>query len=404
MNVDPKRPHIAYAVTSDCGQRRTPHGHSAQNEVPGAAIARPRRLRGRRLLLVHELPGRDARRAEARPPAGPRSTATAIRPSRWRSATRQRRTRLRLPRARDLPRRPAHLRRRQRADRLDMSGRSTTGHAERLLRRQAARDAAAVQRARDSSERRRRSRPARWSSTASTGPGDGGRRPRVSELAGERVHRRCEGVEYLGSGQPPGPRPAGRARVRRFDSTEDIDFNHEAELTGSGQLRARHRRARRRRLPPGATCARRATTCAATAASTPTRRTPAPTLAATPTERRRTPTRRRPDGEKAIYRAPVRTEPQATFCTSHVFQQIPGQNRIFMGWYSQGTQVVDYVEEDDGRIQFAEAGYFIPENANTWVSHVFKTERTTTAPSPTTARPATSTSASRAATRSTSTR
>jgi len=46
-----------------------------------------------------------------------------------------------------------------------------------------------------------------------------------------------------------------------------------------------------------------------------------------------------------------------------------------MGWYSQGTQVVDFVEHADGSFEFKEAGYFIPENANEWVSHVFKVER-----------------------------
>ncbi len=58
-----------------------------------------------------------------------------------------------------------------------------------------------------------------------------------------------------------------------------------------------------------------------------------------------------------------------------MFQQIPGQNRIFMGWYSQGTQVLDYRETSDGRIRFSRAGYLIPENANTWVSHVFDWDR-----------------------------
>ena len=42
-----------------------------------------------------------------------------------------------------------------------------------------------------------------------------------------------------------------------------------------------------------------------------------------------------------------------------------------MGWYAQGTQVVDFVEHPDGTVEFREAGYFIPENANTWVSAVF---------------------------------
>ena len=80
-------------------------------------------------------------------------------------------------------------------------------------------------------------------------------------------------------------------------------------------------------------------------------------------------------GGKAIYRAPVRTQPQASTCTAHVFQQIPGQNRIFMGWYSQGTQVVDFVERADGTVELKEAGYFIPANANQWTSHVFRTQQ-----------------------------
>jgi hypothetical protein len=80
-------------------------------------------------------------------------------------------------------------------------------------------------------------------------------------------------------------------------------------------------------------------------------------------------------------------------------QQIPGENRVVMGWYRQGTQVVDYVELPDGVLEWVEnqsaqeetpaegeesgvraqrateqAGFFIPENANQWVSHIFKTE------------------------------
>ena len=71
----------------------------------------------------------------------------------------------------------------------------------------------------------------------------------------------------------------------------------------------------------------------------------------------------------------MRTQPQGSLCTAHVFHQIPGQNRIFMGWYSQGTQVVDLTEHPDGTIDFKEAGYFIPANANTWGSAVFKAQR-----------------------------
>ena len=71
----------------------------------------------------------------------------------------------------------------------------------------------------------------------------------------------------------------------------------------------------------------------------------------------------------------MRTQPQGSLCTAHVFHQIPGQNRIFMAWYSQGTQVVDFTENPDGTIDFKEAGYFIPANENTWSSAVFKAQR-----------------------------
>jgi len=84
---------------------------------------------------------------------------------------------------------------------------------------------------------------------------------------------------------------------------------------------------------------------------------------------------KKPKGGKAIYRVPVRTQPQASLCTAHVFQIIPGQNRIFMGWYSQGTLVIDFREKRNGRLKFRPAGFLIPENANTWVSHIFDYEK-----------------------------
>ena len=46
-----------------------------------------------------------------------------------------------------------------------------------------------------------------------------------------------------------------------------------------------------------------------------------------------------------------------------------------MGYYSQGTQVFDFTENADGTVTFTDAGYFIPANANTWVSHIFKAQR-----------------------------
>jgi hypothetical protein len=175
-----------------------------------------------------------------------------------------------------------------------------------------------------------------------------------------------EGVQYVGSVHHQG-------RGGPFPSTEDNDFNHEAELSASGRLLLATDERGGGVSPPGATCspvtdltfgnggihAYSAGRLSTTGPGTP--------------EEAWQAYARTPFGAKAIFRAPVRTQTEATFCTAHVFQQIPGQNRIFMGWYTQGTRVVDFVEHGDGTVSFHEAGWFIPENANTWVSHVFKT-------------------------------
>jgi hypothetical protein len=166
-----------------------------------------------------------------------------------------------------------------------------------------------------------------------------------------------EGVRYLGSIHHQGRRGP-------YKTTQDNDFDHELELTasrkfliasderiacsagvehGNGGLHA-YRVDRLTTAGPG-------TNDQAWAAYARTR-----------------------SGEKAIYRTPIRAQPQGSLCTAHVFQQIPGQNRIFMGWYSQGTRVVDFVERANGSFEFRDAGWFIPENANTWVSHVFRVD------------------------------
>jgi hypothetical protein len=182
-----------------------------------------------------------------------------------------------------------------------------------------------------------------------------------------------EGVEYLGSVIHQGGGP-GQTSLPPLDSTRDIAFNHEAELSGSGETLIATDERGGGIVPPGASCAPAGDNVRGNGGvhfydpdKLNTGGTPSP-------EEAHKAYRQTPDGERAIYRAEIRTAPQGAFCTAHVFQQIPGENRIFMGWYSQGTQVVDFVENPDGTIKLAEAGHFIPENANTWVSHVFKTE------------------------------
>jgi hypothetical protein len=183
------------------------------------------------------------------------------------------------------------------------------------------------------------------------------------------------GVRHLGSAHHMG-RGAG-GTIATYDSTQDVDFNHETEYSASRRFLIATDERGGGVSPPGATC--------------PT--TPADNLQGNggihfyradrlftsgppPTaEQAWTSYAQKSGGGKAIYRAPVRTQPQASTCTAHVFQQIPGQNRIFMGWYSQGTQVVDFRENKDGTVDITEAGYFIPANANQWVSHVFKWQK-----------------------------
>ena len=170
-----------------------------------------------------------------------------------------------------------------------------------------------------------------------------------------------------------------------YPATEDVDVSHEAEKTESRRFILTTDERGGGVLPPGSTCVGppqfssgdplmnggiHAYAIDRLLTRTPPGVDPSPAAAqAAWTSYARTPT-----GAKAIYRAPI-VVPAGTFCTSHVFQIIPGQNRIFMGWYSQGTQVVDFIEHPNGTIEFRKAGHFVPPNANTWVSHVFKMQR-----------------------------
>ena len=173
-----------------------------------------------------------------------------------------------------------------------------------------------------------------------------------------------EGVGYLGTIYHQG-RGAGSPSDPAFDSTEDIDFNHEAERTASGNLLLATDERGGGVLPPGAACSPASDLVAGNGGIHAYRfdalRTDPPDSPDEAFEAYA----RTPEGDKAIYRAPIRTQAQPNLCTAHVFHQIPGQNRIFMGWYAQGTQVVDFVERPNGTVEFREAGYFIPANANT---------------------------------------
>lgn len=79
------------------------------------------------------------------------------------------------------------------------------------------------------------------------------------------------------------------------------------------------------------------------------------------------------DGEKAVFIGEV-VVPSATFCTSHVMAQIPKEQRFTIAWYTQGTKIVDYFIDAQGRWSFNEIASVVPQNpaANTWASEVFK--------------------------------
>ena len=182
------------------------------------------------------------------------------------------------------------------------------------------------------------------------------------------------GVRWLGSIHHQG-RGAGGSATPAYDSTQDIDFDHELELSRSGKLLIATDERGGGVVPGGASCTPGADNVKGNGGvhffptENFTKNVP---MSAEQAQKLWAKTK---SGEQAVYRANIRTGPQGSFCTSHVFQQIPGQNRIFMGWYSQGTQVFDFTENADGTVTFREAGWFTPENANTWVSHVFKAER-----------------------------
>jgi hypothetical protein len=202
---------------------------------------------------------------------------------------------------------------------------------------------------------------------------------------------RIEGWKAIGSPSLAGVRFLGavfhQGRVGNtppaYDATQDVEISHESELSASRRLILTTDERGGGVLPPGAACATspldntsgnggiHAYRVSALRAKTPS----GPDAAAATTAWQAY--AQKPGGGKAIYRAPIRTQPQVNLCTAHVFHQIPGQNRIFMGWYSQGTQVVDFIEHRDGTVEFKEAGFFIPilPNANEWVSAVFKVKQ-----------------------------
>ncbi len=183
------------------------------------------------------------------------------------------------------------------------------------------------------------------------------------------------GVKWIGSAFHQGRETTQSSATPDFSSSEDIDFSHEAELTHSGRFMLATDERGGGILPPGASCSPGADNPTGNGGVHAYRVDKLLDRAPSNADDAFSSYARTADNKKAIYRAPVRTEPQAALCTAHVFQQIPGQNRIFMGWYAQGTQVIDYTENADGTITFKEAGFFIPANTNSWVSQIYRVDK-----------------------------
>ena len=80
-----------------------------------------------------------------------------------------------------------------------------------------------------------------------------------------------------------------------------------------------------------------------------------------------------PDGNKAVFIGDV-VVPSPTFCTAHVMEQIPGEQRFSIAWYNQGTKIVDWFVNAENRWTFRETASAVPQGppATTWTSLVFK--------------------------------
>jgi hypothetical protein len=83
-----------------------------------------------------------------------------------------------------------------------------------------------------------------------------------------------------------------------------------------------------------------------------------------------------PEGNKAVFIGQVLI-PSGTFCTAHVMEQIKGEQRFTIAWYIQGTKIVDYFIDGQGRWTFREIASAVPQNPNatTCTSQVFKIKR-----------------------------
>ena len=365
VNVDPRRPHIAYSVTSDSigvdadGKRA--------NETSGNCA---RRLRGRGHLHVHELPGGRHGRAEARRlPA--RGLPLPLPERGDRPGPHEQGHHLRLPRARGLSRRPPGMRERRRARAVRHEGRVRRPRHPADFSDDKPRGTPLPCQVRDSSSVGSFATGAKVTDCVN---GTGDADLSVSGWLASGAPS-LEGVRWLGSAFHMGRESTTGAAEPAFDSTQDIDFDHEAEFSASGRFLLATDERGGGVAPPGASCSAEVDNLTGNGGVHAYRADKLLDHKPASPDEAFTSYARNSKGEKAILRMPIRTGPQPSLCTAHVFHQIPGQNRIFMGWYSQGTHVIDFEEKADGTIDMKEVAWFIPTYANSWVSAIFKVDR-----------------------------
>jgi hypothetical protein len=80
---------------------------------------------------------------------------------------------------------------------------------------------------------------------------------------------------------------------------------------------------------------------------------------------------RKPDGSKAVWIGDA-VVPAADFCTIHVIEHIPDEQRIIVAYYSQGTKILDYYINGQGQFTFVERASVVFPGANTWAAEQFK--------------------------------
>ena len=77
------------------------------------------------------------------------------------------------------------------------------------------------------------------------------------------------------------------------------------------------------------------------------------------------------EGGKAVFVA-KNSLPTATFCTIHVIEQIPDEQRIIAAWYTQGVKVIDYEIDDEGKWTFTEVASYTLLPNDIWAAEAFK--------------------------------